>query len=119
MSRALRATLVGMLAAASLLQAGAMATAQQLRLAPDRPLAFTDADGRTVLSSDFHGKWLLVYFGYTHCADLCPTGLTAMVTALDQIGDAAAHIQPLSSPSIRSATRVRCCATSRNPSTYG
>jgi cytochrome oxidase Cu insertion factor (SCO1/SenC/PrrC family) len=95
MSRALRATLVGMLAAASLLHAGDMATAQQLQLAPDRPLAFTDADGRTVLSSDFHGKWLLVYFGYTHCADLCPTGLTAMVTALDQIGDAAAHIQPL------------------------
>ncbi|MGA9520866.1 MAG: SCO family protein, partial [Myxococcaceae bacterium] len=46
-------------------------------------------------SSDFLGKWLLVYFGYTHCADLCPTGLTAMVTALDEIGPAAAHIQPL------------------------
>jgi protein SCO1 len=48
-----------------------------------------------VLSSDFPGQWLLVYFGYTHCADLCPTGLTVMVTALDEIGPAAAHIQPL------------------------
>src|SRR5262245_1993844 len=30
-----------------------------------------------------------------HCADLCPTGLSVMVTALDQLGPAAAHIQPL------------------------
>ena len=69
--------------------------AQELRLAPDRSLTFADADGRTVRSTDFAGKWLLVYFGYTHCSDLCPTGLTAMVTALDQIGPAAQHIQPL------------------------
>ena len=64
-------------------------------LAPDRPLAFVDADGRAVRSSDFPGQWLLVYFGYTHCADLCPTGLSVMVNALDQIGPAAAYIQPL------------------------
>ena len=95
MPRALRAALVGMLATASLLHAGRMATAQQLLLAPDRPLAFTDADGRTVLSSDFHGKWLLVYFGYIHCADLCPTGLTVLANALQQIGPAAEHVQPL------------------------
>ena len=43
----------------------------------------------------FVGKWLLIYFGYTHCSDLCPTGLSAMVTALDQIGPAADHVQPL------------------------
>jgi protein SCO1/2 len=96
MSRALCASrLVAIMAAASLLGLNGGAAAQELRLAPDRPLAFTDADGRTVRSSDFPGKWLLVYFGYTHCADLCPTGLTAMVTALDEIGPAAAHVQPL------------------------
>ena len=60
-----------------------------------RPLTFVDADGQAVRSSDFPGQWLLVYFGYTHCADLCPTGLSAMVSALEQIGPAAAHIQPL------------------------
>jgi protein SCO1/2 len=48
-----------------------------------------------VRSSDFSGKWLLIYFGYTHCADLCPMGLSAMVNALDQIGPAADHVQPL------------------------
>jgi len=96
MSRALRASrLVAMLAAASMLGLNGGAAAEELPLAPDRPLVFTDADGRTVRSSDFPGKLLLVYFGYTHCADLCPTGLTAMVTALDQIGPAAAHVQPL------------------------
>jgi cytochrome oxidase Cu insertion factor (SCO1/SenC/PrrC family) len=74
---------------------GATAVAQELPLAPDRPLTFVDADGQAVRSSDYPGQWLLVYFGYTHCADLCPTGLSAMVNALDQIGPAAAHIQPL------------------------
>ena len=41
------------------------------------------------------GKWLLVYFGYTHCTDLCPTGLSVLANALDQIGPAAEHVQPL------------------------
>ncbi|HEY7550854.1 MAG TPA: SCO family protein [Hyphomicrobiaceae bacterium] len=95
MGRALRASLAAILAAVSLLGLSGAAASQELRLAPDRPLSFVDADKRTVLSSDFAGKWLLVYFGYTHCADLCPTGLTAMVTALDEIGPAAAHVQPL------------------------
>jgi protein SCO1/2 len=95
MSRTLRANLVVILTAISLLGLAGTAAAGELRLAPNRPLKFADADGRTLRSTDFPGKWLLVYFGYTHCADLCPTGLTAMVTALDQIGSAAHHIQPL------------------------
>ena len=69
--------------------------AQQLRLAPDRPLLFIDAEGALVRSTDFAGKWLLVYFGYTHCSDLCPTGLSVMASALEQIGDAGDHVQPL------------------------
>ena len=95
MSRTLRASLVAILAATSLLGLDGTAAAWELRLAPNRPVKLADADGRTVRSTDFPGKWLLVYFGYTHCADLCPTGLTAMVTALDQIGSAANHVQPL------------------------
>jgi cytochrome oxidase Cu insertion factor (SCO1/SenC/PrrC family) len=95
MSRTLRANGVAILAAVVLLGLTGVAATQELHLAPDEPLTFADADGRTVRSSDFRGRWLLVYFGYTHCADLCPTGLTAMVTALDQIGPAAGHVQPL------------------------
>jgi protein SCO1/2 len=95
MGRPLRASLAAILVAVALLGLSGAAASQELRLAPDRTLTFVDADGGEVRSSDFPGKWLLVYFGYTHCADLCPTGLTAMVTALDEIGPAAAHVQPL------------------------
>ena len=83
------------LVALALLAGLAKPIAQELQLAPDRPLTFVDADGRVVKSGDFAGKWLLVYFGYTHCADLCPTGLSVLASALDQIGPAAAHVQPL------------------------
>jgi len=60
-----------------------------------RPLTFLDADGRPVRFADFPGRWLLVYFGYTHCSDLCPTGLSVLATALEEIGPAADRIQPL------------------------
>lgn len=91
---ALRNLVQATLSAALALALSGAASAQELRLAPD-PLTFADADGRTVRSTDFRGKWLLIYFGYTHCSDLCPTGLSAMATALDQIGPAAEHVQPL------------------------
>ena len=77
------------------LAAGSGSRAQQLRLAPDRPLLFIDAQGALVRSTDFQGKWLLVYFGYTRCSDLCPTGLGVMASALEQIGTAGDRVQPL------------------------
>jgi protein SCO1/2 len=69
--------------------------AQAARPAPDQTLSFVDGDGRVVRSTDFPGKWLLIYFGYMHCSDLCPTGLSVLANALDQIGPAAAQVQPL------------------------
>jgi cytochrome oxidase Cu insertion factor (SCO1/SenC/PrrC family) len=71
------------------------AQAEEKRLALEHPIVLANADGRTVTSDDFPGKFLLVYFGYTHCADQCPTALSAMVEALAEIGPAAEHIQPL------------------------
>jgi protein SCO1/2 len=85
---------VGVLLAA-LLAGPAPAITEDLRGAPQDALSFADADGRVVLSSDFPGKWLLIYFGYMHCSDLCPTGLSVLANALDQIGPAAAQVQPL------------------------
>ena len=73
----------------------AAAAAAEKRIALDHPLVLADADGRTVSSNDFPGRWLLVYFGYIHCADQCPTALSAMVEALAEIGPAAEYIQPL------------------------
>lgn len=46
------------------------------------PFTLVDQDGRTVTDAQFRGKWLLVYFGYTHCPDACPTALTNMAEAL-------------------------------------
>jgi cytochrome oxidase Cu insertion factor (SCO1/SenC/PrrC family) len=71
------------------------AQAEEQRLPLSGPLVLADADGRTVTSNDFPGKWLLIYFGYSHCADQCPTALSAMVEALDEIGAAADQIHPL------------------------
>src|SRR6266576_3797919 len=71
------------------------AQAQEKRIVLEHPLVLANADGKTVTSDDFPEKFLLVYFGYTHCADQCPTALSAMVEALAEIGPAADYIQPL------------------------
>jgi len=55
----------------------------------------TGADGKSVSDRDFRGKWLLVYFGYTHCPDICPTTLVEISQTLKLLGDDAARIQPL------------------------
>ncbi|MBP2227104.1 protein SCO1/2 [Azospirillum agricola] len=59
------------------------------------PFTMTDSDGKTVTDADYRGKYLLVYFGYTYCPDVCPTELGAMTQALDQLGRQADKVQPL------------------------
>lgn len=55
----------------------------------------TNGDGKTVTASDLHGKYLLVYFGYTFCPDVCPTTLADIAQALDKLGAKADRVQPL------------------------
>jgi protein SCO1 len=57
--------------------------------------ALSTADGRRVTDRTFRGKWLLVYFGYTSCPDVCPTTLSSMALALEKLGPLADKIQPL------------------------
>lgn len=52
-------------------------------------------DGREVTDAAYRGKWLLVYFGYTSCPDICPTVLLRVGQALDQIGPLADRVQPI------------------------
>jgi protein SCO1 len=52
-------------------------------------------DGSTVTDQNFRGKWLLIYFGYTFCPDLCPTALSDISVALQQLGPMADKVQPL------------------------
>ncbi len=50
------------------------------------PFALTDHKGKRRTDKDFQGKLLLVFFGYTHCPDVCPTSLQAITTTLDKLG---------------------------------
>ena len=59
------------------------------------PFSLTDHDGAPRTDANFRGRYLLVYFGYTACPDLCPLGLTTLSAALDLLGGAADPIQPL------------------------
>lgn len=45
--------------------------------------ALIDPDGKTRTNQEFLGKFMLVYFGFTHCPDICPAELTKMASALD------------------------------------
>src|ERR1700761_3734861 len=67
--------------------------------APSAPLdghfALTTLDGKDVTDADYRGKWLLIYFGYTFCPDVCPTTLTQIGGALDVLGPQAKAFQPI------------------------
>ena len=49
-------------------------------------------EGKTVKSTDFHGNWVLLYFGFTHCPDVCPDELEKMVKTVDTIGKSSMYI---------------------------
>ncbi len=51
------------------------------------PFELVDADGKTVTDADFRGHPFLVYFGYTHCPDVCPTTLAEISAVLEKAGD--------------------------------
>jgi protein SCO1/2 len=51
------------------------------------------ADGKAVKLSDYRGKLVLIYFGYTYCPDICPATLGAVTTALKDLGKKADDVQ--------------------------
>ena len=55
--------------------------------------SLTEAPDRAVSDADFRGKYLLVFFGYTNCPDLCPATLGKIAAALRMMGSRAAQIQ--------------------------
>ncbi len=59
------------------------------------PFTLQDGDGHPVTDRDFRGRFLLVYFGYTFCPDVCPTTLNEVANALDTLGPKADRVQPL------------------------
>jgi protein SCO1 len=59
------------------------------------PFVLQDGDGKQVTDRDFRGKYMLVYFGYTFCPDVCPTTLNEVSEALDHLGAKADKLQPI------------------------
>jgi protein SCO1 len=59
------------------------------------PFALIDHTGKVRTDTDFRGKLLLIYFGFTFCSDVCPTDLQAIASAMDKLGTAGDAVQPL------------------------
>lgn len=59
------------------------------------PFTLTDHTGVVRRAEDFRGKVVAIYFGYTHCPDACPTALSALSDALDQLGPRANEVAAL------------------------
>ncbi len=59
------------------------------------PFTLVDGTGQTVTDASYRGKYLLVYFGYTFCPDVCPTTLNEVAAAMDKLGAQADRVQPL------------------------
>src|SRR3982751_3499870 len=56
------------------------------------PFWLLDQHGHTRTDAEFRGRWMLVYFGYTNCPDVCPTTLTLVADVLKQLGGPAGRV---------------------------
>ena len=59
------------------------------------PFRLIDHTGRPRSDADFHGKLVLLYFGFTYCPDVCPTDLASIGVLVDKLGQAGESVQPL------------------------
>ena len=57
--------------------------------------ALADSEGRMRTTAEFRGKFLLVFFGFTSCPDVCPTTLSEVAQVMDDLGSAAGSVQPI------------------------
>jgi protein SCO1/2 len=59
------------------------------------PFSLTDQNGRTVTDRDLRGRPFLVFFGFTHCPDVCPTSLFEISEVLGKLGPDAQKLSAL------------------------
>jgi protein SCO1/2 len=107
MLRRIRWTLYGLIAAALIawggfwLREGGISVARlgssgiSASVSVGGPFSLTDDQGHAVTDQTYRGRWMLVYFGYTYCPDVCPTELQTIASALDKLGPNAKTVVPL------------------------
>ncbi len=62
---------------------------------PDLHFSLTSDLGHPVSAADYRGEVVLVYFGYTHCPDVCPATMARLGAAIQQLGAGADHVRIL------------------------
>lgn len=60
-----------------------------------QPLSLTDHTGKRRSINDFKGKVVVLFFGYTHCPDVCPTTMSDLKQAMKLLGDKSDQVQVL------------------------
>jgi protein SCO1 len=64
-------------------------------LALGGPFSLVRHDGQAVTERDYAGQWMLVFFGFTFCPDVCPTELGRVADLLDELGPAGERLTPV------------------------
>src|SRR6478736_1678937 len=59
------------------------------------PFRLVDHSGKTVTERDFRGRYMLIYFGYSYCPDVCPTTLGVVAGALQKLGSQGQRVTPI------------------------
>lgn len=59
------------------------------------PFTLTNQHGKRAGLSDFRGKVVLLYFGFTFCPDVCPTDLLAIAQTIKSLGERGNQVQPI------------------------
>jgi protein SCO1/2 len=100
MNRSVRTLVVlaAFVAGAFALTAGVMLLMPAERTRPSSvggPFALVNQDGKTVTDADFRGKPLLVFFGFTHCPDICPTTLFEVSEIFNRLGKDAEKVSAI------------------------
>ena len=77
--------------------AGNIVTAQEDNPTSSNTGAFSLVDhfGHAVTEQTYRGSYLLIFFGYSHCPDICPISLSIFAQVLEQLEEKANRVQPL------------------------
>jgi protein SCO1/2 len=59
------------------------------------PFTLIDQHGKTVTDRDFRGRYMLIFFGFTHCPDICPAELQVIAASLDELGSKGEEVVPV------------------------